>query len=957
MDSPSTGSLDGTAGGPTSPAGAEHSRSGSALTGRRAECETLDRLVAGVQAGHSQVLVLRGEAGIGKTVLLDDVARRASGCRIARAWGVESEMELAFAGLHQLCAPMLGELDRLFAPQRDALATVFGLSSGPAPDRFLVGLAVLSLLSNVAEDRPLVCLIDDAQWLDRASAQALEFVARRLLADPVALVLAVRTEDLVLAVRTEDGYQGFATLPELVLEGLSEDEARELLRSTLPGLLDGAVRERIVADSRGNPLALLEGPRGLTPAELAGGFGLPYARPMAGYIEDGFRRRLEPLPVDTRRLMLLAAVEPVGDVSLLWRAAAGLGISAEAATPAESAGLLELGTRVRFRHPLVRSAVCRAADLHDLRDAHRVLAEATDPEAAADRRAWHLAAAAAGPDEAVAGELERSAERARARGGTAASAAFLKRAAELTRDPAQRGRRALAAARSAAGAGALPSALDLLGAAAMCPLDDLRRARLERLRGECMVGSARSREALPVLLGAARQLEPLDAGRARDTYLTALHAVQFAGRLGGSAGALQIAEAARGAPAMDPPRPCDLLLDGLAVRFTDGYAAAVPALKRALEAFRHPGLPAEEVLRWLSLATTTALDLWDDEAAETLASRHLGLSRRSGMLGVFLLAVYSRVVVHMFAGELAAAASLADETRSFPELNFSHLSPYGPLLVAAWRGDGPGVGELAATVNGIADRGEGHGRSVVEWAKAVLAIGSGHYEDALAAARAVSECSAELGLPTWALVDVVEAASRIGRPAEAAEALRRLAETTRAAGTDWAHGVEARSRALVSVGEEAEGHYLQAIKHLACSRVRVELARSHLVYGEWLRRAGRRVDAREQLRTAYGMFADIGADGFAERARRELLATGETARKRNVESAGQLTAQETQIARLAADGRTNPEIGAELFLSARTVEWHLRKVYPKLGVTSRRELGPALFASGLDAGSATPMST
>jgi DNA-binding CsgD family transcriptional regulator len=894
-------------------------------------------LLAALRAGRSQVLVLRGEAGIGKTVLLDDLARRASGCRITRAWGVESEMELAFAGLHQLCAPVLERLDVLPDPQRGALATAFGLSTGPAPDRFLVGLAVLSLLANVAEDRPLVCLIDDAQWLDRASAQALEFVARRLLADPVGLVLAVRTEG---------ADPGFRSLPELVLEGLNEEDARELLGSALPGPLDSAVRERIIADSRGNPLALLEGPRGLTAAELAGGFGLPNTQPVAGYIEDGFGKRLGSLPADTRRLMLLAAVEPVGDVSLLWRAAGRLGIAADAATAAESAGLLELGTRVRFRHPLVRSAVCRAGNPRDLQEAHQALAEVTDPGTDADRRAWHLAQAAAGPDEAVAGELERSAERARARGGATASAAFLKRAAELTPDPVRRGRRALTAARGAAGAGALQSALDLLAAAAMCPLDDLHRARLERLRGECMFGSGLAREALPLLLRTAPQLVPMDLARARETYLAALYAAQFVGRLGDPGSALQVAEAARTAPAMDRPRPSDLLLDGLAVRFTEGYSAAVPPLKRALDAFGRPDLSMEQALRWLSLATATALDLWDDDAAESLAAHFLGLARRSGTLGLLPLAVYSRVVVHMFAGELAAAVSLADEAISVPDQAFSHLSRYGPLLVAAWRGDGPGVDDLAATVPVNADRGEGHGLSVVDWAKAVLAIGSGHYEDALAAAQAVSECSAELGFPTWALVDVVEAAARTGRPAEAAQALRRLAETTRAAGTNWARGVEARSRALLSVGGEAEGYYRQAIKHLGCSRVRVELARSHLVYGEWLRHAGRRADARAQLRIAYEMFAEMGAEGFAERARRELLTTGEAVRKRVGESAAQLTVQEAQIARLAAQGRTNPEIGAELFLSARTVEWHLRKVYPKLGVSSRRELSAALSVLG-----------
>ncbi len=659
--------------------GAPHlNGSGRALTGRGAECEALDRLVTDVRAGRSQLLVLRGEAGIGKTVLLDDLARRASGCRIARAGGVESEMELAFAGLHQLCAPMLERLDQLPVPQRDALATAFGLSAGPAPDRFLVGLAVLSLLAQVAEDRPLICLVDDGHWLDRASAHALEFVARRLPAESVALVLTVRSEGT---------DHRFATAPELVLEGLSEQDARELLGSTLPGPLDSAVRERIIADSRGNPLALVEAPHGLTQAELAGGFGLPHTQPVAGSIEDFFRRRLEPLPGDTRRLMLLAALEPVGDVHLLWRAAARLGIAADAAVAAESAGLLELGTRVRFRHPLVRSAVCRASNPQDLREAHRALAEATDPELDADRRAWHLAHAASGPDEAVADELERSAERARTRGGVAAAAAFLKRATELTPDAGHRGRRALAAARSAIDAGAPHSANDLLVAAEMCPLEDVERAELERLRAEAVFTLTRGSQTAPLLLlEAAKRLEPLDLSLARETYLEAMAAAHLAGR----ADLREVAEAARRLPPANPARPCDLLLDGLATRFTQGCAAGAPLLKRALEAFRGPDLPPEDGLRWLWLAATTALDMWDDEALEALTARYLSLARGFGSLAVLPLALNSRIAAHVIAGELNAAAALAEEASSVVDASGNYMPPYGALLVAAWRGDGPG---------------------------------------------------------------------------------------------------------------------------------------------------------------------------------------------------------------------------------------------------------------------------
>jgi DNA-binding CsgD family transcriptional regulator len=901
------------------------------LRGRRLECAVLDEMVAGARAGRSQVLVLRGEAGIGKTALLEELARRTSGCRIERACGVEPEMELAFAGLHQLCNPMLAELDHLPAPQRDALATAFGLSAGPAPDRFLTGLAVLSLLAHVAENRPLVCVVDDAQWLDRASAQALEFVARRLLADSVVLILAVRTDG---------ADHSFGGLPELVLEGLGDEDARALLRATFPGAMDDAVREQIIADSRGNPLALLEAHHGLTSVEFAGGFGLPHMQPMPCYIEDAFLKRLESLPADTRRFMLAAAVDSVGDVSLLWRAADRLGIGVDAATPAESAGLLELGIRVRFRHPLVRSAVCRMGSKQELREVHRALAEATDPELDADRRAWHLAHAASGPDEAVADELERSAGRAGARGGVSAAAAFLKRATELTPDPARRGRRALTAARSAMGAGAAQGALDMIATAAMCPLDDVQRARLERLRAECAAFTLDRRSEAPVLLlRAAAQLAPLDAGQARETYLEALCAAHFAGRLTGETGPRDIAEAAGAMPATQSAPAHGLLLDGLVTRFTEGYPVGAPLLKRALEAFRGPDLPPEEGLRWLSLASTVSLDLWDDEAAMALTERHLGLARGAGSPALLPLPLDARIVVHLFAGELAAAGSLVDEMKSIDEVTGRHLPAYGALLVAAWRGDGPAADEwAAATVQDVVSSGEGFGLSVVEWAMAMLAIGAGRYEDALVSARALSGCVQELAMPTWALVEVVEASSRVGLPEEAMAALRRLTETTAAAGTDWAGGVEARSRALITTGEEAEEFYLEAIKRLGCTRVRTELARSHLVYGEWLRPQGRRVDARLQLRTAHQMFSGMGAEGFAERARRELMAMGENVRKRAVQSPTQLTAQEAQIARLVGENLTNPEIGAQLFLSARTVEWHLRKVFSKLGVSSRKEV-------------------
>jgi DNA-binding CsgD family transcriptional regulator len=910
----------------------------SGLLGRRDECETLDRLVAGVRAGQSRVLVLRGEAGIGKTALVDYLGKRASGCRIARAAGVQSEMELAFAGLHQLCAPMLGDLERLPGPQRDALRVAFGLQPGDAPDPFLVALAALSLLAEVAEACPLVCLIDDAQWLDQASTRTLTFVARRLLAERIAMVFAVR----------ELGEPGaLDDLPELVVEPLGDADARLLLTSAIPGLVDERVRERIIAEARGNPLALLEPPRGLTSAALAGGFGLPDTMPLASRVEAGFIRRVEPLPVETRRLLLAAAIDPVGDSTLLRRAAERLGIGADAAAAAEAAGLVEMGARVRFRHPLVRSAVYRAASLSDRQAAHRALAESTDADADPDRRAWHRAQAAAGPDEDVAVELERSADRAQARGGIAAAAAFLQRAAALTHDPARRAQRALDAAQSKLHSGAFEPAAALLATAEAGPPDELRRARIDLLHAEIAFAQNRGSEAPLLLLAAARRLERLDVALARETYLEAISAAIFAGHLARGPGLREAAEAARAAPPPHMPRVPDRLLDGLAVRWTDGYSASVPILKGAVQAFCDEAISGQEALRWLWLASTSPSDLWDHERWYVLATRHVTIAREAGALSELPLALNSCVYPLLFAGELAVAASLVDEATTVSEATGSNLAPYGALALAALRGrQREARAVIEATMSDAAPRGEGIGVTMTHWANALLCNGLGEHDEALAAAQEAASYQQELTVPRWGLAELVEAAARCGAPELASDALERLSETTRASGTDWALGVEARSRALLSEGDDAEQLYREAIERLGRTRVRVELTRAQLVYGEWLRREQRRGEAREQLRAAHDTFARIGAEAFAERARRELLATGETVRTRRVETLDDLTGQEAQIARLAADGHTNPEIGAQLFISPRTVEYHLRKVFSKLGIRSRKELREALTGAG-----------
>jgi len=915
----------------------EPASSSRALFGRQSECDALDGLLAQVRVGGSAVMVLRGEAGVGKTALLDYVVAVAGDLRVVRVAGIESEMELPFAALHQMCASVLDCLGRLPGPQRDALGTAFGLRAGPAPDHFLTGLAVLSLLAEAAADRPLVCVIDDAQWLDRASAQVLAFAARRLLAESVLVILATREPD-----------RDLRGLPELVVEGLRRADALELLASAVRWPLDEGVAEQIVADTRGNPLALLELPSGMSPGQLAGGFGLPQALSVAGRIEESFLQRVDALPAATRLLLVVSAADPAGDPALVWRAAGRLGISAAAAAPAAEAGLAEIGARVRFRHPLVRSAAYRSAPLAERQDVHRALADVTDPVADPDRRAWHRAQAAPGPDEDVAAELERAAGRAQDRGGLAAAAAFLERAASLTADPAQRAGRALAAAEAAVRAGAFGTTLGLLGMAEAGPLDELQRARADLVRAQLAFVSNRGSDAPPLLLAAARRLERIDIGLARATYLDTINAAMFAGHLAGpGAGAVQVSRAARSAPpAQGPPRPHDLLLDGLAANFSEGYRAGLPLLQQGLARYGHQ-MSAEEELRWLWLACIAALHVWDDGKWDVLSRRHVELARQVGALAELPLALSSRVFLLLFAGELAAAASLTEEVRAAIEATGSNLAPYGALGVAVLRGQETEASALIrATGQDVALRGEGIGVTLTKWASAVLYNGLGRYDRALAAAEHGSQDPDELGLAAWSMVELIEAAARTGQPGRAAGAVRFLTEITSAAGTDWALGIQARSRALLTDGDSAEQQYLEAIERLGRTRVRIELARAQLVYGEWLRRENRRVDARAQLRTAHEMFVSMRADGFAERARRELLATGETVRKRTVDTCDELTPQEREVAWRARNGHSNSEIGAELFLSPRTVEWHLRRVFTKLGISSRRQLSAVLPGPG-----------
>jgi ATP/maltotriose-dependent transcriptional regulator MalT len=905
---------------------------GSGLFGRRGECEELDGLLADVSGGSGRALVLRGEAGVGKSALLAYVAERTSGWHVTTVSGVESDMEVAYGGLQQACLPLLKHLNKLPTPQRNALATVFGLSAGPPPDRFLVGLATLTLIAEAAEDQPLVCFIDDAQWLDRASAQVFEIVGRRLLAERVGLLCAARTGA---------GDEVLRGLPAVHVRGLGDAAARSLLLAHVDGPLDAAVVDSIVTESHGNPLALLELPRTWKPAELAGGFGSVNTRPVGGKIEDSYARRLLALPAETRLLVLLAAAEPVGDPRLFRRAAEILGLDMVTLTPAVDDGLLRIRRRVEFAHPLVRSVAYRSDVAASRRRVHRALADATDAETDPDRRAWHRARATPGPDEEIAAELERSAGRAQARGGIAAAAAFLRRAVALSEDPVRRVERTLAAAQAGLQAGDFDQALALLATADAEPLDDVQHARVALLRAHVTFAKGLGREAPPMLLEAAKRSEHLDLEIARETYLIAWTAAVFAGHLP-RGGVLDVSRAVRSLPPPpDPPRPLHVLLDGLAVLITDGRAAAAPLLQRAATALTD--LSLDDALRWGPTATSASDAAWDVEGTRRIATRHAKLVRDAGALGSLQLPLAALGHVHIWSGDFPGAASVIAEADELAAITGSQMPPTTALRLLALQGkDTEARALIARTLEHAASNGQAMAAACAHWAAAVLYNGLARYDDAMTSATQATSNPFEPFVSMWALPELVESAVRADDLELARDASVRLLETTRPSHTNFARGMEARCRALVTTGAATEGLYREAIQRLSRAGLRPELARTHLLHGEWLRGQGRHHDARHQLRTAYDMFAGMGMDAFGARARRELSRTGEKVRTRPVQVRDGLTPQEEQIARLARNGLSNPEIGAQLFLSARTVEWHLRKVFTKLGIASRRELRRAL---------------
>lgn len=915
------------------------------LRGRAAERRALDDVITTVRSGGSQVLVVRGEAGVGKTALLGYLADQASGFRTLHVAGVQSDMELAFAGLQQLCVPLLDRLGELPEPQIAAVRVAFGQGIGEVPDRFLVGLAVLSLLAAAAAEQPLLCVVDDAQWLDQVSVQTLGFVARRLLAEPIALVFAVR-----------DGGPAVLTgLPELALRGLSDNDARELLDSVLLGGIDAPVRDRIVAETRGNPLALLEVPRNVSTTDLAGGFWLAGSAASPGEIEKSYVRRIQALPETTRRLLLVAAAEPVGDAALFLRAAARLGIAVDALAPAEAAGVIEFGPRMRFRHPLLRSAAYRAADLTDRRAIHRALAQSTDPHVDPDRRAWHAANAAAGPDEGVAAELENSAARAQGRGGVAAAAAFLERATALTLDPNRRGARALAAARAKRDAADPAAARELLVLAELGQLSKLQQAQATRLRAQMDFVRSRAGEAgapavsdtAQSLLEAARRLQGLDDNAARESYLEALAALIYAGRLGEHDALTRAAEAALAALGPDDQllRPVDLLLKGIAERITAGVSAGARALRTGLDHMCAQSVTDDrQVLRWMVpafpiLQESAAHELWDEGVVRQLASAAVDQARAAGALASLPRALVYRAGVHLMEGEFHTAETLVEEANAITAATDHYAAvKYHALMLTAWRGDeAQATSLIEATATAGTARGEGRILGLTGYASAVLYNGLGRYPEALAAARTVCEYE-DLGFYSWCLYELIEAAARSGERAAARGAVDQLAQRAGISGTDWGLGALANAQALLADDDAADALFTEAIERLGRTTVAVHRARAHLVYGEWLRRMLRRADARRQLSQAHDMFTRMGAQAFAERARRELVATGEKVRTQQAKAGSELTAQEAQIARLAAEGLTNQEIGAQLFISTHTVEWHLRKVFAKLAISSRRQL-------------------
>lgn len=903
------------------------------LVGRRTERAALDGLLAAVRSGHSATLVITGEAGIGKTALVDHAVSSATDIHVTSVVGVESEVELAFAGVHQLLAPMLERLPALPLRQREALRAAFGLVDDGTPDRFLVGAGILTLLTAAAKDGPILCVVDDAHWLDRASADALAFACRRFAADPIGVIFAAR--DL------EGRIEPLVGLPELRVRGLAEDDARELLTSRAPGPIADKVRDEILFAAGGNPLAIEELPAALTATELDGTDFLLGPIPLKGRLEEHFRRQIDSLPAETRSLLLLAAInDPRCDPELFWTAADRAGKVAEHLAPAERIRLVRSGSRVVFRHPLIRSAVYTGATTVERRRAHQILGEAADPERDPDLRAWHLGAASVGADDARAAELESAAARSIRRGGYTGAAAFLKRAAQLTSEPPARAERYLAAAELELAGGAPEAAEQLVSSAKKESSDGRRRARAERLLG--MVAFDLGRMDAPVtLVRAATAYEPLDARLARDTHLEAMGAAYYFGTFAGRTSIVDAARAALAAPkASGDPTPTDLLLEGLASESLGAFRRGGEVLREAMLALR-----GSEDVRLLGWACVAAVRLWDNDMLRQFATRMASIARESGALTVLPLSLVNLAFAEVIQGRFEASTALMNEVKQIAAATGSARAyvKHAPaeLLVEAWRGGASRFQLLSeAAIADARTRGEGALVSHADHARAVLELGLGNYAQALVAAQ--SACNDQSTFSIHALPELVDAAVRCGDLATATSACDRLSETVAPSRKPLGLGLEARSRALLTEGGAAEELHREAIRHLELADATPQRACALLVYGEWLRRRRRRKDARAPLTTAAEMFDAIGARAFGDRARAELRATGEVARPRKQKVSHSLTTQETMIAQMVADGASNPDVALRLSISRKTVESHLNKIFRKLGVSSRTQLASAL---------------
>ena len=913
------------------------------LLDRRTERAAIDRVLNAARSGLSGTLVLRGGPGVGKSTLLQYAVEAAPDLRVCRIAGVESEISMEFGGLHQLLVPCLPQLGDLPPPQRGALRVAFGQEAGPPPEQFLVGLAALTLLSRAAEEQPLLCIVDDAHWLDPESAQVLGFVARRLYADRVGLIAGVG----------EPAAQPvFEQLPTITVDGLPDAEARELLCSVAGGALSAQAVDRILADTRNNPLALVELGTQYTADQLSGRAVQPEPLPLGQRLQEHFLRQVRSLPPDAQAFALLAAADPGGDRARLWHTAAQAGIDPEAASAETAeAGVLEFpGSSVRFRYPLLRSAVYHGANVVDRRQAHRTWSKESHP----NLRMWHLAAAAITPDEELAAELQHTAERAGTRGGYAARAALLRRAADLTPDDARRAEREVALAEARLMAGDPAGAQKILDGALPRLISVTARCRAQRLHGAICFAQGNAAEAARILASAAQAVAG-DDRMARDTMLMALQAAIWAGPA-------QTREIARAARAF-PPVPfasasvADLLLDGYSARFTLGYQACVEPFRAAVAALLADDLDPAVGLRWFALGTAAAGSLWDDQAAFELSGRWEKMARAAGAFTTLPVALVFHAVSESMAGHFREAdtkwASMLEVLAMSSGPGVLGVNSRGSGLLFAYRGR---LTEARATglaqVRESAARGQGGPADIGRYIVALAGLLGGDYPAAMSYAQTVIDndpaYTAEGALP-----ELIEAAVRAGDYEAAATARKTLSERALAAGTPWALGLHARCEALLAEGADAEGYYLESISQLRRCRMAVDLARAHLLYGQWLRRAKRRRDARHELRTAHDMFAAMGADRFAEQAAAELRATGERARARTPETAVDLTPQETRVADLAAAGASDSEIAAQLFISPSTVDYHLRKVFRKLHVTSRTQLTSRL-GSGSGANGPSP---